>query len=88
MFQFAGGVQDVVVQLHKGLTAKGHEVRIITSRPRAFSDKAPPGYILLGRSTKVNALATMVDIRFEADGDEINNILAQEKFDVLHFHEP
>ncbi len=88
MFQFAGGVQDVVVQLHKGLVENGHEVKIITSRPRAYSSDAPKDYLLLGRSAKFNTLATMVDIGFEAYSDEIDNILSKEKFDVIHFHEP
>lgn len=88
MFQFAGGVQDVVVQLHDNLVKKGYEVRIITPKPRAFNGVIPKDYILLGRSTKVNTMATMVDIGFEAGGDEIENMLANEKFDILHFHEP
>lgn len=88
MFQFAGGVQDVVVQLHNNLVQKGYEVRIITPKPRAFNGETPKDFILLGRSAKVNTMATMVDIGFEAGGDEIENILANEKFDILHFHEP
>lgn len=88
MFQFAGGVQDVVVQLHSNLVNKGYDVRIITPRPRAFTGEAPKDYILVGRSAKVNTMATMVDIGFEAVGDDIEAMLANEKFDILHFHEP
>lgn len=89
MFQFAGGVQEIVVQLQKSLKDKGHEVKIITPRPRAHLDKAPEDMILVGRSAKMNTpFATMVDFGFEADGDEIQSILDTEQFDVLHFHEP
>jgi len=89
MFQFAGGVQEIVVQLHKSLKDKGHDVKIITPRPRAHFDNAPEDMILVGRSTKMNTpFATMVDFGFEADGDEIQAILDTEQFDVLHFHEP
>lgn len=88
MFQFAGGVQDVVVQLHNHLKLKGHQVKVITPRPRNHNSSAPEDYILLGRSAKVNTMATMVDLGFEAATDEIDNILATEKFDVIHFHEP
>lgn len=88
MFQFAGGVQDVVIQLHSNLVEKGYEVRIITPRPRAFYGEVPEDYILVGRSAKVNTMATMVDIGFEAVGDDIEAMLANEKFDILHFHEP
>ncbi len=89
MFQFAGGVQEIVVQLQKSLQAKGHDVKIITPRPRAHLDNPPKDMILVGRSAKMNTpFATMVDFGFEADGDEIQAILDTEQFDVLHFHEP
>ncbi len=89
MFQFAGGVQEIVFQLERDLSERGHEVRIITPRPRAHVDDPPHNMILVGRSAKVNTpFATMVDFGFEADGDEIDTILEREQFDVLHFHEP
>lgn len=89
MFQFAGGVQDIVLQLHKELTKRGHSVKIITPRPRFHDGKAPKDMILVGRSVKANTpFQTMVDFGFEAAGDEIDAILEQEKFDILHFHEP
>lgn len=89
MFQFAGGVQDIVVNLHHYLVAKGHTVKIITPRPRAHYDSVGDDYILVGRSTKMNTpFNTMVDVGFEADGDEIQSILDREQFDIIHFHEP
>jgi phosphatidylinositol alpha-mannosyltransferase len=88
MFQFSGGVQEVVLQLQENLIERGHKAVIITPRPKAHFSKPPKNMILLGRSTKMNTFATMVDVGFEADGEEINNMLEAEKFDVLHFHEP
>ena len=89
MFQFAGGVQDIVVNLQHYLRAKGHDVKIITPRPRAHYDAVAEDYILVGRSAKMNTpFNTMVDVGFEADGDEIQSILDREQFDVIHFHEP
>ncbi len=89
MFQFAGGVQEVVMQLHKELKHNGHDVRIITPRPRFYEDDPPKDMILVGRSVKANTpFQTMVDFGFQADGDEIEAILDREKFDILHFHEP
>jgi phosphatidylinositol alpha-mannosyltransferase len=89
MFQFAGGVQEIVLQLQKHLQKKGHQAIIITPRPRAHLKKAPKDMILLGRSAKMNTpFSTMVDFGFEADGDEIEDMIEREKFDVLHFHEP
>jgi phosphatidylinositol alpha-mannosyltransferase len=89
MFQFAGGVQEIVLQLQKHLELQGHQAKIITPRPRAHYDKAPSNMILIGRSAKMNTpFSTMVDFGFEADGDEIEDILEREKFDVIHYHEP
>jgi len=89
MFSFAGGVSDGVINLHKQLILKGHTVKIITPRPRNYSEEPPKDYILLGRSAKMNTpFDTMVDIGFQADGDEIQTILDSEDFDILHFHEP
>ncbi|MDQ5885099.1 MAG: hypothetical protein QG645_261 [Patescibacteria group bacterium] len=89
MFSFSGGVSDGVVNLHRQLVLKGHTVKIITPRPRNYSDEPPKDYILLGRSAKMNTpFDTMVDIGFQADGDEIQTILDSENFDILHFHEP
>ena len=89
MFQFAGGVQDIVVNLHRYLVSNGHVVKIITPRPRAHYDAVSDDYILVGRSTKMNTpFNTMVDVGFEADGDEIQAILDREQFDIIHFHEP
>lgn len=89
MFQFAGGVQEIVINLHAHLSARGHSVKIITPRPRSHFDEPNKDYILVGRSAKMNTpFNTMVDVGFEADGDEIESILENEKFDIIHFHEP
>lgn len=89
MFQFAGGVQEIVIQLQQSLVKNGHNVIIITPRPRLHIDTAPKNYILVGRSAKMNTpFQTMVDFGFEADGVEIESFLNRENFDILHFHEP
>lgn len=89
MFQFAGGVQEIVNQQYKYLTNQGHDVRIITPRPRQYEGEAPVDMILVGRSVKANTpFKTMVDFGFQADTNEIESILDQEQFEILHFHEP
>lgn len=89
MFGRAGGVSDVVVHLHDGLTKRGHSVKIITPRPFDFRGIAPKDYILIGRSAKFNPmLATEGSWAISLDSDEISQILAEEKFDVINFHEP
>jgi phosphatidyl-myo-inositol alpha-mannosyltransferase len=89
MFTYAGGVQEIVINLQKQLNARGHNVKIITPRPRDHSQDAASGYILVGRSTKMNTpFNTMADIGFEVSGDEIEAVLEKEQFDLLNFHEP
>jgi phosphatidyl-myo-inositol alpha-mannosyltransferase len=89
MFGHAGGVPQVVTHLAKALTVKGHEVKIITPRPNKIDGEAPDGFIFLGNSRKVKAgLATAGDIGIEFDGQEIDDVLAKERFDVINFHEP
>jgi phosphatidylinositol alpha-mannosyltransferase len=89
MFQFAGGVQEIVNQQYAYLVEQGHEVRIITPRPRKHDGIAPKDMILVGRSVKSNTpFKTMVDFGFQADTNEIEEILDREQFEILHFHEP
>ncbi len=89
MFGRAGGVSDVVMHLHDGLLKRGHSVKIITPRPNDFKGSAPNDFILIGKSAKFNpGLATEGSWSFRVDSEEIHQILAEEKFDVINFHEP
>jgi phosphatidylinositol alpha-mannosyltransferase len=89
MLERAGGVGEIVVNLHAGLTRKGHKVKIITPRPTGFEGSTPEDYILLGTSAKFNGgLATDGTLTFNVDSDEIKRVLNEEKFDVINFHEP
>lgn len=83
-----GGVREVVQALYDGLTARGHEVRIITPRPRG-TKKSYKNIIYLGTSTDFRSPThTTSQIGASGDVSEIEAILEREKFDVLHFHEP
>jgi len=84
-----GGVQKLVEQLDAELTARGHDVRIITPRPRAFKGKAPERTIFIGQSTKWNTpINTTLEVAMSLDMIEMEAVLEQEHFDVLHVHEP
>ena len=41
MFQFAGGVQEIVQELSKELIHLGHDVKIITPRPKNLNQPVP-----------------------------------------------
>lgn len=88
-----GGVQEVVLALKTGLEKRGHKVKIITPYPRKHvHDEDPdPDIIFAGTSTDFRTLSfsdTTSQVSSTADTERIDAILAEEKFDVLHFHEP
>lgn len=84
-----GGVQECVLALREELSRRGHHVRILTPRPRT-STKGEPRYIdYVGTSTRVKSpFSTTGDFSASVNGNDIEQLLTHEKFDVLHFHEP
>lgn len=83
-----GGVQEIVKALQSGLAARGHDVVIITPRPRDVTKKIK-NTILLGNGTDFRSpMHTTSQVSVSVDGKEIEEMLEREKFDVLHFHEP
>ncbi|HSX47286.1 MAG TPA: glycosyltransferase family 4 protein [Patescibacteria group bacterium] len=84
-----GGVLEVVLALNVGLVKLGHEVKIITPKPRGHKLIDSPDIIYIGSSTDFRSPAsTTTQISSTDDGEKIDAILESEKFDVLHFHEP
>ncbi len=84
-----GGVQKLVEQLDSELTERGHDVRIITPRPRAYRGEVPPRTIFIGQSAKWNTpINTTLEVGMSLDLTEMEEILEQEHFDLLHVHEP
>lgn len=85
-----GGVQEIVRDFYKGLTALGHEVRIITPQPRDDGDHyEKKNVIFVGNAADFRSpFATTAQFSASVDPEEIDNILEREKFDILHFHEP
>lgn len=82
-----GGVQECVKALQAGLIARGHQAYIITPRPTGEMDP-PRGVIYLGNGTDFSSLATTTQLSASITTEEIDHVLAHEKFNVLHFHEP
>ncbi|MDB5183008.1 MAG: glycosyltransferase [Candidatus Saccharibacteria bacterium] len=84
-----GGVQKLVEQLDKELTARGHDVRIITPRPRAYKGEVPERTIFIGQSAKWNTpINTTLEVAMSLDLTEMEAVLEREHFDILHVHEP
>lgn len=81
-------MQECVLALAQKLEERGHTVRVISPRPRNFDGDVPADHILLGTSTDVRSFATTTSFSISGDSDQIEAILEQENFDLLHFHEP
>lgn len=83
------GVVEVVTHLYEGLTELGHEVKIITPRPRGHKTKYAGHIIYMGSSTDFRSpAATTTQLSSTDDNERVDAVLNKEKFDVLHFHEP
>lgn len=84
-----GGVKEILLDLRTGLIERGHDVTILAPRPRDLEDVDTTGMILLGSGTDFKSPThTTSHFSVSVDSDAIDQILEQEQFDVLHFHEP
>lgn len=84
-----GGVLEVVLALQEGLTERGHSVKVITPMPRGHEDTGQHDAIFVGSSTDFRAPShTTAQVSSTADSEKIDAMLAEQQFDVLHFHEP
>lgn len=89
MFDRPGGVPQVVMHLHDGLRKKGHSVKVITQRPSSFRGAVPEDYILFGVTRPFKGgFGTEGNWGMPADGEKIAEVLDNEQFDVINFHEP
>ena len=84
-----GGVLEVVLALQDGLAKRGHEVKLITPMPRGSEEVNHPDAIFIGSSTDFRSPShTTGQVSSITDNDKVDAILAQENFDIMHFHEP
>lgn len=86
-----GGVLEVVLALKDGLSKRGHSVKIITPQPRKHDMDPPKDVLFAGTSVDFRTLSfsdTTSQVSSTADNEHIDEMLAEEKFDILHFHEP
>ncbi|MDQ3065160.1 MAG: glycosyltransferase family 4 protein [bacterium] len=84
-----GAVQKLVELLDEELSRRGHDVRIITPRPRNYVGDPPARTIFVGRSTKWNTpLNTTLEVGMSFETESLEKMLAEENFDVIHVHEP
>lgn len=86
---FGGGVQKLVLAYQAELRRRGHDAIIITPEPREMREKLKHKNVLfLGTGTEVaNPLHTTGQVSAGLN-EEIDQVLEEEQFDILHFHEP
>lgn len=83
-----GAVQEIVIAMRCELLKRGHDVKIITPQPKGQVSVDTDGMVFVGNSTDFHSpLGTTTDFS-NADKKQIQAMLAEEKFDILHFHEP
>lgn len=84
-----GGVQETILALAAGLNRLGHSAVIISHR--SLSNKKwqkKDGIFLGGAIDFYSPMQTMTQLSLSTKPSEIDEMLAQQAFDILNFHEP
>lgn len=82
-------MQEVVKALQLEYEKRGHDVVIITPQPKEPYSGRDHRVLFLGTATDFKSpLATTSQVSASVLTDEIDSMLEQEQFDILHFHEP
>ncbi|HSW42911.1 MAG TPA: glycosyltransferase family 4 protein [Patescibacteria group bacterium] len=88
IYPLPGGVNDHVGHLYEGLRARGHDVRILTAS-HGLQRRSEGDVIRIGKGFSVPSNGSVgtitVSLRYRS---QIRDVLDQEQFDLLHFHEP
>lgn len=86
----SGGVQELVFAYQAELRRRGHDAIVITPEPREMTEEcaARTHILYLGSGADFNAPIHTTGQVSAGLNDEIDRVLAEYKFDVLHFHEP
>ena len=88
VYPVPGGVNEHVRFLYENLRLRGHDVRILTSS-HGLQRASEGDVIRIGKGFSVPSNGSMGTITISPRYvSQMNAVLAQERFDVLHFHEP
>jgi phosphatidyl-myo-inositol alpha-mannosyltransferase len=83
-----GGVQEIVKSQVAGLNRRGHEVYLITPRPRDHNGFAEDHVIFVGGSADLRSPGSTTVQVSAGLTEDIEHMLERYKFDILNFHEP
>lgn len=85
----SGGVQEHAVAQAAELRRRGHDVKLITPKPRKFVGELPADVIFVGNSANVKTpIQTSAEVGMSFTRDMIDEMLEREEFELLHIHEP
>ena len=88
-FTWPGGVTAHISQLSHRLTDMGHSVKILAPFSPSRIDGQEQNFIPLGRSVPIPSGGSIARISLSAWlYRRVRRILREEKFDVIHLHEP
>ncbi len=87
-FAYPGGVVNHISALEQYFTKMGHQVKIIAPASKAVPDLGDK-FILIGKPRPIPASGSIARITISLRlASKIKKVLAEEKFDVIHLHEP
>lgn len=87
-FAYPGGVTHHIAHLEHQFTKKGHEVKILAPASKAVSDLGDR-FILIGKPRPIPISGSIARITISPWlSSRIKTVLNQEKFDIIHLHEP
>ena len=87
-FAHPGGVSSHISSLECYLTRLGHEVKVIAPASRPISNFGDR-FIRIGNPLPLRASDSIIRISLSLRlGPRIKSVLAEEKFDIIHLHEP
>lgn len=90
---WAGGISEHVMHLSRELRARGHEVRILTSRFRSggapVDPQLEPHVHRLGANVRFPYNGGMASVTYAAGlPRRLDRLLERESFDIVHIHNP
>ncbi len=87
-FAYPGGVTNHISSLEHYLTQMGHEVKVIAPASKAvsvFGDR----FIPIGKPRPIPTSGSIARVTISTRlGPTVKAVLAKEKFDIIHLHEP
>ena len=87
-FVYPGGVVNHILALNNQFVKMGHDVRIIAPASRAVDD-AGCQFVAIGKARPIPVRGTTIRIAISLRlASKIKEVLAREKFDIIHLHEP